>query len=166
MEAAERLPLRASCSYLVLHGFLLADQLGAQDQHLLLTHVQLLTGGAELLQEHLVGRRARSSGAGRRILQKTLPRLRQVVFQLLVLRLELLTLRRPSVGVRGAGLLTSHSDANAIRSLADLPSGTRTPAPHREPSLAPHHPEKKHKKDVKKERLKMREETPLSQKQR
>lgn len=91
--------------YLVLHGFLLADQLGAQDQHLLLTDVQLLTGGGELLQEHLVSRRARSSGAGRRIPQKTLPHLCQVVFQLLVLGLELLTLRSQSVGVRGAGLL-------------------------------------------------------------
>lgn len=71
--------------YLVLHGFLLADQLGAQDQHLLLTDVQLLTGGGELLQEDLVSGGARGSGAGGRVTQKALPHLRQVMFQLLVL---------------------------------------------------------------------------------
>lgn len=71
--------------YLVLQGFLLADQLGAQDQHLLFTDVQLLAGGRQLLQEHLVSRRAWSSSAGRRVPQKTLPHLCQVVFQLLVL---------------------------------------------------------------------------------
>lgn len=88
-------------SYLVLHGLLLADQLGAQDQHLLLTDVQLLAGGGQLLQEHLVGGRARRSGAGRRVAQEALPHVGQVVFQLLVLRLQLLTLRSGSVS-RGA----------------------------------------------------------------
>ena len=42
--------------YLVMCGLLLADQLGAQDQHLLLADVQLLGGGVELIQQHLVGR--------------------------------------------------------------------------------------------------------------
>lgn len=81
------------CPYLVLHGFLLANQLGAQDQHLLLADVQLLTGGVELIQEHLVGWGAWSPSACSRITQQALPHLCQVVFQLLVLRLQLLTLR-------------------------------------------------------------------------
>lgn len=84
--------------YLVVHGLLLADQLGAQDQHLLLTHVQLLAGRVELLQQHLVGRRARGAGVGRRLAQQALPHLHQVVFQLLVLRLQLLALEGESGG--------------------------------------------------------------------
>lgn len=71
--------------YLVLHGFLLADQLGAQDQHLLLADLQLLAGGVELIQEHLVSWRAWCPGACRCVTQKALPHLCQVVFQLLVL---------------------------------------------------------------------------------
>lgn len=77
----------------MVHGFLLADQLGAQDQHLLLTDVQLLTGGVKLLQEHLVGRRAWGGRVCRCVTQQALPHLGQVVFQLLVLRFQLLTLR-------------------------------------------------------------------------
>lgn len=79
--------------YLVVHGFLLADQLGAQDQNLLLADVQLLTGGVELVQEHLVSRGARGPRVCSCITQQALPHLCQIVFQLLVLRLQLLTLR-------------------------------------------------------------------------
>lgn len=71
--------------YLVVHGFLLADQLGAQDQHLLLTDLQLLTGGVELLQDHLVSWGARGPGACSWVPQQALPHLRQVMLQLLVL---------------------------------------------------------------------------------
>lgn len=87
--------------YLVVHGFLLADQLGAQDQHLLLADVQLLAGGVELLQEHLVSWGARGPGACSCVTQQALPHLRQVMFQLLVLGLQLLTLgKRKSSSVR------------------------------------------------------------------
>lgn len=78
--------------YLVVHSFLLADQLGAQDQHLLLADVQLLAGGVQLLQEHLVRGRARRCRAGRPVPQQALPHLSQVVLQLLVLRFQLLPL--------------------------------------------------------------------------
>lgn len=71
--------------YLVVHGFLLADQLRAQDQHLLLADIQFLTGGVQLLQEHLVSRRARGPGACSCVTQQALPHLHQVMFQLLVL---------------------------------------------------------------------------------
>lgn len=81
------------CLYLVVHGFLLADQLGAQDQHLLLADFQLLAGGVKLFQEHLVSRWARGTSACGCITEKTPPHLFQVVFQLLVLRLQLLALR-------------------------------------------------------------------------
>lgn len=77
----------------MLHGLLLADQLGAKDQHLLLADVQLLAGGVELVQHHLVGRGARGPGARRPVSQQALPHLRQVELQLLVLRLQLLALR-------------------------------------------------------------------------
>ena len=73
--------------YLVMRGLLLADQLGAQDQHLLLADVQLLGGGVELIQQHLVGRGARGPGPRGLVTQEALPHLRQVVLQLLVLRL-------------------------------------------------------------------------------
>lgn len=84
--------------YLVVHGFLLADQLRAQDQHLLLAHVQLLAGGVELLQEHLVRRRARRRRAGGAVAQQALPHLGQVVLQLLVLRFQLLALQEVAGG--------------------------------------------------------------------
>lgn len=71
--------------YLVVHSFLLADQLRAQDQHLLLADVQLLTGGVELLQEYFVSRGARGPCACSCVTQQALPHLRQVMFQLLVL---------------------------------------------------------------------------------
>ncbi|TNN37793.1 hypothetical protein EYF80_052042 [Liparis tanakae] len=71
--------------------------LGAQDQHLLLPDLQLLTGGVELLQDHLVGRGARGPGACSRVTQKALPDVHQVVLQLLVLRLQLLALRREKI---------------------------------------------------------------------
>ncbi|PWA18858.1 hypothetical protein CCH79_00004840 [Gambusia affinis] len=84
--------------HLVVHGLLLADQLGPQDQHLLLADLQLLTGSVELIQEHLVSRRARRAGARGRTAQQALPHLGQVVPQLLVLRLQLLTLRGERIG--------------------------------------------------------------------
>lgn len=83
--------------YLVVHGFLLADQLGAQDQHLLLTDLELLTGGVELLQNHLVGRGARGPGARSCVTHQALPDLLQVMSQLLVLGLQLLTLRSKKI---------------------------------------------------------------------
>ena len=81
------------CIYLVVHCFLLADQLGAQDQHLLLADLQLLTGGVELVQQYLVSRGARGPSACSCITQQALPHLCQVMFQLLVLWFQLLTLR-------------------------------------------------------------------------
>lgn len=72
-------------SYLVVHGFLLADQLGAQDQHLLLADVQLLTGSVELLQEHLVSWGTRGPRTCSCVTQQALPHLCQVMLQLLVL---------------------------------------------------------------------------------
>lgn len=83
--------------YLVVHGFLLADQLGAQDQHLFLADVQLLTGRVELVQQHIVGWRAWGPRGCSCITQQTPPHLCQVMFELLVLRLQLLTLRSESV---------------------------------------------------------------------
>lgn len=89
--------------YLVVHCLLLADQLRAQDQHLLLAHVQLLAGGVELLQEHLVRRRARRRRAGGAVAQQALPHLGQVVLQLLVLRFQLLALQEVAGGeVKGS----------------------------------------------------------------
>lgn len=69
----------------MVHGLLLTDQLGAQDQHLLLADLQFLTGGVELFQEHLVSWRARSTGACSSVTEQTFPQLLQVMFQLLVL---------------------------------------------------------------------------------
>lgn len=89
--------------YLVVHGFLLADQLGAQDQHLLLTDLQLLAGGVELLQHHLVSWRARGPGACTCFTQQALSNLHQVMFQFLVLRLQLLTLRSEKIQCRRGG---------------------------------------------------------------
>lgn len=85
----------------MVHCLLLADQLGAQDQHLLLTDLQLLTGGVELLQDHLVGRGARSPGAFSCVTQQASPDVHQVVLQLPVLRLQLLALRSEKIQCGG-----------------------------------------------------------------
>lgn len=98
-------PVSTMFFYLVVHGFLLADQLRAQDQHLLLADVQLLTGGVELLQEYFVSRGARGPCACSCVTQQALPHLRQVMFQLLVLWLQLLTLRSERVKCQGTMVL-------------------------------------------------------------
>ena len=73
------------CIYLVMHGLLLADQLRAKDQHLLLSDIQLLAGGVELIQQHLVSRGARGPGVCSSTTQQALPHLSKIMFKLLVL---------------------------------------------------------------------------------
>lgn len=90
--------------YLVVHGFFLADQLGSQDQHLLFADLQFLTGGVQLVQEHLVSRRTRRPGTCGCITQQAFPHLCQVMLQLLVFRLQLLTLQDDKVQHHGKTL--------------------------------------------------------------
>lgn len=80
-----------------MHCLLLADQLRTQDQHLLLADLQFLTGSVQLIQKHLVSWRAWGPGTCSSFAKQTSPHICQVVSQLLVLRLELLTLRGSTV---------------------------------------------------------------------
>lgn len=139
---AEFLYKKTFSSYLVVEVFLLANQLGTQDQHLLLADLQLLTGSIELVEEHLVSGRTRCPGPRGRVAKQALPHLCQVVSQLLVLRLQLLTLRGKTVQ-RDTGSSKNrliemskwNMSAHVVRDfpVPYLPSGIHTPALLHEP---------------------------------
>lgn len=86
--------MKGFVSDLVLHGLFLTDKLRAQDEHLFLPHLQLLVGGVQLIQQDSVRRRTRSSGTGLSAASQRLTHLIQMMFELLILRLQLLTLKR------------------------------------------------------------------------
>ncbi len=77
--------MKGFVSDLVLHGLFLTDELRAQDEHLLLPHLQLLVGGVQLIQQDRVRRRTRSGRTGISAASQRLTHRIQIMFELLVL---------------------------------------------------------------------------------